>query len=234
MRSGRRQFRGRVAVSILTFVCALGSAPVALAAPAEIVAADDDFLFVGAPFQQPQGEVAGFTNPEASVAIHNVYSTSRGPDGRELFLSDTIGPGSASPVAGTQYLKAGSYPFVCTLHPGMGGALEVTTSGTPVRRPQLKAVLTAQRLKTVVRKGAIRVSFSSPTGVQAGRSILKVGKSTIATVRSIALAPRTQKVIAAKLVPKGRGVLKGRKSASVAVTASVDFGKPSTSRKVLR
>lgn len=234
MRPGRRPSRGIFLIAATAFVCTFVSVAPVGAAPAEILAAEGEFLFAGAPFRQSQGETAGFTNPEGSGAIHNVYSTSRGPDRRELFFSETIRPGSASEVAGTQYLKSGSYPFVCTLHPGMDGILEVTSEGAPLPRPFLKTALTVQSLKSVVRKGAIRVSLSSPTGVQAGRVTVKIGPRTIATVRSITLAAGTRRLVTVKLSPTGRGVLKGRKSAAISATASVDFGKPSISRKVLR
>jgi len=81
-----------------------------------------------------QGEKLTFQNNDATV-MHNVTSTDNGSDGKPLFHSATIGPGSSF-VDGSQYLTSGSYHFYCTLHPQtMTGTLTVSTAGTPVPRP---------------------------------------------------------------------------------------------------
>lgn len=219
-----------VALAVLVAV----GVPIATAAPASILAAEEDFVFVGSPFEQPRGEVATLTNPAGSGAPHNVYATGKGPDGRELFFSESILPGNVTPVRGTQYLQAGSYPFVCTFHPGMDGILEVNSSGTAAPRPALKASIPSQGLRTVLRKGQVRVGLSTSTGVTGARVVVKVGRKTIASLGSLDLPAGVRRSVAAKILPQGKGVLKGKRSVTLAATASVEFGKPSTSRKVLR
>jgi plastocyanin len=208
--------------------------PAASASPAIILAAEEDFAFVGSPFDQPQGEIATFSNPAAAGALHNVYATGKGPDGRNLFFSETIAPGNDVPVRGTQYLDAGNYPFACTLHPGMDGVLQVTDMGWPEGRPSLGIAVPSQRLSAVRRKGAVRITVSSSTGVQGGRVTLRLGQKVLGVVRAITVPTGGRKAITARLSPQGKRVLEGEGSAAVTATASVQFGKPSTSRKVLR
>lgn len=206
----------------------------AYAAPAEIVAADGCCTFIDGPFEQPRGEVARFVNPAGASAIHNVFAVAPGPDGRKLFYSGTIRPGSESQVAGTQYLASGDYPFVCTVHPGMDGTLRVSGAGTPVTRPALSVAVPGQRLAAVVRKGSVRVSLASSTGVRGARVKIRVGRKVIAVARSIAVSPGGRKAITAELSSQGRKILRGKKSVAVTVAAAVSFGKSSSARRVLR
>lgn len=235
MKAGRSSVWKCTAVVVLLLCATQGSvASQASAEPATIRASESDFIFVGSPFQQPQGDVATFTNPSGSSAPHNVYASGRGPDGGPLFFSETIYPDSDTPVPGTQYLGSGSYPFVCTLHPGMAGTLQVTGSGSPVARPLARVSLPSQRLGAVIRKGAIHVVLESTTSLDGVTVTIRVGKRAIAFARAITLTAGSRKAITAKLFPQGKGLLKGKKSVTVSATSSVAFGKPSTSRKVLR
>jgi plastocyanin len=208
--------------------------PAASASPASHIAAQGEFVFVGSPFDQPQGEVANFSNPAAAGAFHNVYATGKGPDGRSLFFSETIAPGNDVPVRGTQYLGAGNYPFACTLHPGMDGVLQVTDMGRREGRPSLGITVPSQRLSSVRRKGAVRILVSSSTGVQGGRVTLRLGEKALGVVRAISIPAGGRRAITARLSPQGKRVLEGKRSAAVSATTWVEFGKPSTSRKVLR
>src|SRR5436305_14713440 len=83
-----------------------------------------------------QGELASFENDTVTGDPHNATASQRGPDGRPLLLAAHTLNGS-KPVNGTQYLSAGSYHFVCTIHPGMEADLQVGSNGTPVARPQI-------------------------------------------------------------------------------------------------
>lgn len=226
--------RSGLALALAWLGLAMASAGTASASPAAIVAADDCCTFIRGPFEQPRGEVARFINPDSSGAIHNVFASAPGPDGRKLFYSETIRPGSESRVLGTQYLRTGDYPFVCTVHPGMDGALAITGTGAPVPRPSLSVAVPGQRLAAVVRKGSLRVSLGSPTGVRGVRVKVQVGRKLLGVERSVALSPGGRKGIQAKLSPKGMASLKGRRSIAFKVTASVNFGKSSTARRVLR
>src|SRR2546423_9302441 len=80
-----------------------------------------------------QGERVTFHNGD--TVAHDVTATQNGPDGKPLFKSPTTDPGKDSVVDGTQYLSAGHYDFICSIHPDMKGSIHVTTNGTPVQRP---------------------------------------------------------------------------------------------------
>lgn len=204
------------------------------AAPTEVVAADECCEFLDRPYEQPRGEVARFVNPETADAIHNVYSTEFGPDRGPLFLSGTISPGDESPIRGTQYLNAGRYPFFCTVHPAtMTGELQVTDSGTAARRPSIRLAIPAQRLSTLVKKGTVRLTVSSPTGIRRGSLKVRVGQARIRPAILDELpagATRVTFTIPAKV----RKSLRGKRSVTVVGEAAVPFGLPANARRVIR
>jgi plastocyanin len=80
-----------------------------------------------------QGERLTFQNLD--ISDHDVTADTRGPDGKPLFGTPLIGTGEESFVEGSQYLTAGHYPYVCSIHANMVGTLHVTDAGTPVPRP---------------------------------------------------------------------------------------------------
>jgi plastocyanin len=60
------------------------------------------------------------------VVQHDVVAEEKGPDGRPVFNTKLIGLGETAPVEGLDKVQAGrSYPFYCSLHPGMRGTLSV-------------------------------------------------------------------------------------------------------------
>ena len=60
------------------------------------------------------------------VVQHDVVAEEKGPDGRPVFSTKLIGLGETAPVEGLDKVQAGgSYPFYCSLHPGMRGTLSV-------------------------------------------------------------------------------------------------------------
>jgi len=103
-----------------------------------------------------------------------------GPDGSALFRSATIGGGGATaPVAGTQYLTTGSYPFTCTIHPTeMHGTLQVTGNGTPQARPSLRLAVTSKKLAKV-RKMGLLVQVDTSVKVDGVDLVAKLGKVTL-------------------------------------------------------
>lgn len=219
---------------LLATALGLSFAPGATSSLAQIVAADRCCTFLPGPFEQNRGEIASFLNPSSAGAIHNVFSTSRGPDGRELFYSGTISPGNESPVSGTQYLQAGGYPFVCTIHPGMDGLLTVTDSGEAVPRPVVRASIARQSLRKVTRAGRLLVSIVSPTGAEGVSVAVRIGNRTVGSVASLALVPNRARTVGVRLSAKGRKLLKGKRSVAISGTAKVAFGSPSTARRVIR
>ena len=69
-----------------------------------------------------QGSTLTFTNLDA--VSHNVASKAVTEDGRRLFAAPNIATGTTA-VEGADKLPAGTYEFVCTVHPSMLGTLEV-------------------------------------------------------------------------------------------------------------
>jgi plastocyanin len=60
------------------------------------------------------------------VVQHDVVADRAGPDGRPLFRTPLIGTGQSAAVEGLDRVESGqSYPFYCSLHPGMRGTLSV-------------------------------------------------------------------------------------------------------------
>ena len=80
-----------------------------------------------------QGEAITFTNVD--TVAHDVTATGKGSDGKPLFQSAQIGAGQSAPVEGVEYLTAGSYPYICSIHPFMKGTITVSSGGTPKPRP---------------------------------------------------------------------------------------------------
>ena len=80
-----------------------------------------------------QGEKLTFHNGD--TVTHDVTATQNGPDGKPLFKSAETDGGKTSTVEGAQYLTAGHYDFICSIHPNMKGSIHVTTNGTPLARP---------------------------------------------------------------------------------------------------
>jgi glucose/arabinose dehydrogenase/plastocyanin len=69
-----------------------------------------------------KGAKLTFANLDA--VAHNVASVDLDKDGQRLFASSNVATGTTA-VEGTQNLDAGSYKFLCTVHPSMTGTLDV-------------------------------------------------------------------------------------------------------------
>ncbi len=81
----------------------------------------------GVPYQIDQGSNVRFYNLDTAVVAnnHRIVSKRLNKRGRPLFQSETIG-GPASTLMKTSHLKAGVYPYTCSVHFGMDGILEIT------------------------------------------------------------------------------------------------------------
>lgn len=201
---------------------------------ADVPASPTCCTFAGGPFTQAQGDTSSFINPVESTAFHNLTSSAVGPDGKALFESETITPGASSPVAGSQYLAAGSYPFVCTLHPGMDGDLVVDTNGTPVARPGLKLVVLNQKLKQVRKTGRIKFKATALGETAAVKVAVKRGKKLLVSAQVPKLAAGTSRTINAKLTNAGRKAMKTGKKVPVSLSATIPFGKAAKANRTIR
>lgn len=228
--------RRGIAAAFVTAAVALGGGASSAGAADQITADLQCCTFAPGPYLQDLGEVPQFVNPAAADAPHNVTSTSKGPDGSALFRSKTIAAGDSTRVEGTQYLKAGSYPFFCTLHgPSMNGELIVQPSkGTVVARPSIKLSIPSQRLKKVRSSRKVKVKVRAATASAGVRIVVRRGKKAIASSSKIKLAAGSARTLKLKLSRKGRkAISKGRK-VSISARGTVDFGKPSAAKRRLR
>ena len=199
----------------------------------DVVADATCCTFAAGPFTQAQGETSSLDNQGDATAFHNVTSTGFGPDREPLFVSETIpGPGRTT-IPGTQYLATGSYPFVCTLHPGMSGDLEVSAEGTPVARPGVKLTVPAQKLKQVRRSGKLKVKVT-PVAPSTGVSVeVRKGAKLIGVIPSLNLTTAA-KTVPVKLTKAGRKSIAKGKKVKVSVASQVPFGAPAKAARVLR
>jgi len=211
-----------LAGAAIAAVVGLGAA-VAWAAPATIVGQGND-TFNAAAYSHDGGTVAQLTVTGSS---HNATANANGPDGKALFRSNTISGGN-TPVNGTQYLSAGSYPFICTIHPTtMQATLNVSGTGLP--RPTVDLAVTSRKLSKVLKKGKLAVKATT-TGNPAVALRAALGKRTIAT----GTVPAGGTTAAMKLSKAGKQALRGKDKATVKVTGSIDFGAPDTAKAKLK
>src|SRR5438132_65115 len=110
----------------------------ALACPAlawadKTIEAAPPYRFVTTDVTMDQGERLTFHNGD--TVTHDVTATQNGSDGQPLFKTPPVDGGKEAFVEGSQYLTAGHYEFICSIHPNMKGMLTVTSNGTPQPRP---------------------------------------------------------------------------------------------------
>lgn len=227
----RRGIGSLLVVGVLTLLP--GAVP---ASAADSIVADTECCtFAPGPYFQDLGEIPLFVNP-VDANPHNVTSTSKGPDGDALFRSQTVGADSTTPVAGTQYLNAGTYPFFCTLHgSGMSGELVVEgNTGAVVARPSIRVLIPAQSLGKVRKSGRIKVRVKANTSSRGIRIGARKGRKAVTSSPKLSLAAGASRIVNLKLSRAGRkAVAKGRKVAISAV-GTVAFGKPSSAKRKLR
>ncbi len=90
--------------------------------PTAIIKASDTLQFTPATVTVKVGQIVEFTNPAANSITHNVTITGH----KELSTtSQGLYPGAQWFV---EFTTPGTYPFQCTIHPGMQGTITVTAS----------------------------------------------------------------------------------------------------------
>ncbi len=163
---------------------------------------------------------------------HNVYSND-GIGGGPLFdLATFTGP-KTKPVQGVEYLKPGTYPFHCTLHPDMTGTLTVTP-GTPVTRPKIAVALKDSKLHAVRKSGVLKTKVSDSTTDGVVELTATLGKKNLGHKANIRVAGGDSQKVSLKLTHEGKRALKGLSKAKVKLTGIVDFGKTDSVKKTLK
>ena len=200
----------------------------AFAASATIVGTGGD-VYAPTDYNADQGEISQL---QVTGSTHNVTARQNGPDGKALFRSATIS-GGFTPVSGTQYLASGDYPFFCTIHPTtMSGTLHVSTSGAPQPRPSVALSIRAKKIAKALKKG-INVALNTSAKVDDVSLVAKLGKATIGRSSDLSLA-QGQVFETIKLSKSGKSKLRGKRKATVTVTADIPFGSPASAKAKLK
>jgi plastocyanin len=226
---GTRRARIRLSLFFATAALALGLiASGAWAVFQPITATDNAFNQVN--YTMDQGDRPTFANGGGSQ--HNATAKQNGPDGRALFLTPTLNGGQQATLDGTQYLTAGSYTFICTIHPTeMQATLVVTGSGTPQARPSASLKVRSKKLGKVSKKG-IQVAITASTKIDGASLVAKLGGATLGKASGLSFAAG-QSFQTVKLTKAGKSKLRGKSKASVSVTADIPFGAPAKGKAKL-
>jgi len=149
-----------------------------------------------------------------------VLARDLGPDGAPLFRSELIAGGATTPVEGAEYLTTGSYAFICSIHPQMEGAINVTSAGTPVPRPgsgpggggggtgpSVELQVLDKRVGPVRRRGALRVGVT--TGGSATVKLRARAKGSTFAKGTKSMPGTGTKTVRLKLTKAGRRLVKG-------------------------
>ena len=177
-----------------------------------------------------QGEKVTFQNMD--LAGHDVTAAKTGDDGKPLFRSELVSPGASGPVQGTEYLTTGTYPFICTVHPGMEATLEVNSQGTPVPRPQpgVTVKVASRDLQKVVDSGKLKLKVRSSKASLTVGARAKAGKSSIALGSKKVKWDGGEGPVTLKLSDSARKALRKKNSAKLIATVTADHGGGHTER----
>jgi len=179
------------------------------------------------------GAIGEFRNDDA--ATHDVAAVAKGPDGKPLFRANQIRSGT-TPVDGTQYLSPGDYRFFCTIHGAsvMSATLTIQAGTAPQARPQVDLIIPQQALGKVVSSGRLSVLVKARTA--SSRVALKVskGKRRLGTLPKLSFAAGSSRTVRVPLTTSGKKALDGLDTATLAVDATVPFGKPDRASRKLK
>ena len=222
----------RRAVTVCGVLAALAAVgpPAALAAPANILAGDptapNPDVFNPTTYDHDAGTLASLT--WVAGGSHDADAIGIGPDEGPLFRTELTR--SATIVPGTQYLSLGAYSFICTVHSGMAGTLNVNL-GVPKPRPTITLKVKTKSLAQAVKKAEVKVKVTITGGSGEEAEVkLKLGKKAIGVPTAVT-ASRTVKIA---LTNKGHSALEKKEKASVKAEASIEFGGPATAKGSLK
>lgn len=228
---GSRLRRRLAIIGLLGLGAGALGAGVASGAAETITASTTSNTFTQASYAIDQGELATLDNPSGTE--HNVFATTHGPDGNDLFRSATISSGQ-TPVNGTQYLTAGTYHFICTIHTGMAADLVVSGNGAPVARPDVSLKVVSRNLDKVISSRRLKVKLTAATQSDGISVKARKGARKLATKRNVDLAAGKSRILKLRLTSSGRKAIKGLDAAKVKVRTSVPFGAPDSAKRKLR
>jgi plastocyanin len=189
-----------------------------------------------------QGERLTFQNLD--ITDHDVTAEKRGADGKALFGTPLIGTGESSFVEGSQYLTAGDYPYVCSIHANMVGSLHVTSAGTPVPRPgggggaaadktkpKLRLRLVSTRASRVRRLDRLVAEVSVDEAAKVAVTAKARSKRRLVTVATgaVELTTAGTRRPELKLTRAGSRLLKGKRRLPVSLSARAIDGAGNTS-----
>jgi plastocyanin len=224
--------RVKVLVGLVATVVAGVTATLAWAAPAEIKTTASD-TFSAPSFTHDAGTVAKLIHTGGGP--HNVTASDLGPDHQALFRSSTISNGQ-TPVRGSQYLAAGSYPFVCTRHPGMGATLIVTGTFSQAR-PTARVKALDRSLRRVVKNDELRARVTITGSEKVVITARFAANNKLASFSKTVVGAGTKTVDLGQSTDQQRifkHFLKIQRSVPVRITAVPDFGSPARDRTVLK
>jgi plastocyanin len=192
-----------------------------------------------------QGERLTFQNLD--ITDHDVTAEKRGADGKPLFGTPLIGTGESSFVEGSQYLTAGDYPYVCSIHANMVGTLHVTSAGTPVpppggggggggaaadkTKPKLRLRLVSTRASRVRRLDRLVAEVSVNEAAKVAVTAKARSKRRLVTVATgaVELTTAGTRRPELKLTRAGGRLLKGKRRLPVSLSARAIDGAGNTS-----
>ena len=140
-----------------------------------------------------------------------------------LFASETVGAGSEVPVTGADSLAAGTYDYICSVHPYMTGTLTVGGggggggghAGHDMKAPKVSVKVLDKSISEVLDAGALslQVKLNEPATV---RPVAAVDGTKVAKGRA-RLGSGTSRM-AAKLTAKGERLLRDARKVELELT----------------
>lgn len=210
----------RFRISTAIAVSALLVVPAGAAATTVSVASGPDNVYSSSTYAIDQGGGLDFIND--SDRPHDLISVGLFSS-RPLFRAPRLAPGSSTTVPGVEYLVAGTYPFFCSLHPGMEANLVVNSGGTPLERPAVAARIISATKSALLRSGTVRIALSTATAVS-GVTLRLSFLGTVRASRSLDLLPGSSVPVSLDIPKAIRRRIARLRALRLQITGSVPLG----------